>query len=129
MIGRMGGLLLGPVRGFARVWRATRRTAARIPEVVDAVLILPRVEAQLERVGLQTATLIEMQAEIARLRGDTSALRSIDDTLRRVSVQLEHIDVNTARVEQLAEVMVPLQGAALRVGRAADRLPSRRLRP
>ena len=116
---RLGGLLVAPVRG---AWRSARRTA-------EAVLVLPRLDVQLERVVVQTATLLDMHAEIARLRGDTATLRSIDETLRRVAVQLERIDGNTAHVEQLAHVMLPLQGAAVRVGRAADRLPSRRARP
>ena len=122
------GIIVAPLRRATRLWRTTRRTASRIPEVVEAVLILPRVEAHLELVGVQTATLVEMHAEIARLRGDTAALRSIDETLKRVSAQLEHIDANTAQVEHLAQVMLPLQGAALRVGRAADRWPPRRPR-
>jgi hypothetical protein len=36
------------------------------------------------------------------------------------------VEKNTAAVEQLAEIAVPLQGAAMRVGRFADRLPQRR---
>lgn len=118
--------LLAPIRRVPGLWRTTRRTAARIPDVVDAVLILPHLGTHLERVSLQTANLVEMHAEIARLRGDTATLRSIDETLKRVSVQLEGIDANTAHVEHLAQVMLPLQGAALRVGRAADRWPGRR---
>lgn len=125
---RFGGLLLAPVRGATRLWRTTRRRAASISEAVEAVLILPRLESHLELVSVQTATLLDMHAEIARLRGDTAALRSIDETLRRVSAQLEHIEANTAQVEHVASVMLPLQGAALRVGQAADRWPARRRR-
>lgn len=124
-IGRLGALLVAPVRRAASLWRTTRRTAAHLPDVVEAVLVLPRLAEHLERVSLQTATLVEMHQEIARVRGDTAALRSIDETLRRVSGQLDHIDANTAQVEQLAQVLLPLQGAALRVGRAADRWPPR----
>ena len=129
MIGRVGALLLAPVRRATVLWRTTRRTAAHLPEVVEAVLVLPRLAVHLEQVSVQTATLLDMHAEIARVRGDTATLRSIDETLRRVSGQLEHIDANTAQVEHLAQVMLPLQGAAMRVGRVADRWPQRRLRP
>ena len=122
-------LLLAPVRRVSRLWRTTRRTAAHLPDVLESVLVLPHLAAHLERVSVQTATLVDMHQEIARVRGDTATLRSIDETLRRVAVQLERIDGNTAHVEQLAQVVVPLQGAALRVGRAADRWPQRRLRP
>ncbi len=129
MVPLLGRLLLAPARRVAGAWRTTRRTAAHLPEVVEAVLVLPRLGEHLELVSLQTATLVEMNTEIARLRGDTAALRSIDETLQRVSAQLEHIDANTAQVEHLAQVMLPLQGAALRVGRAADRWPTRRAAP
>ena len=124
MIRRFGRLLLVPVRGAAGLWRSARR----IPEVVDAVLVLPQLAQQIERVGIQTATLLEMQREIALLRGDTAALRSIDQTLGLVAAHLQRVDANTVHVEQLASVLLPLQGAAVRVGRAADRLPARRLR-
>ncbi len=54
-----------------------------------------------------------MHAEIARVRGDTAMLRQIE--------------ANTLAVQQLAEVVIPLQSAAVRLGRFADRLPQRRL--
>jgi len=43
-----------------------------------------------------------------------------------MGIQLDKIEQNTLAVEQLAETVVPLQGAAARVGRFADRLPQRR---
>jgi len=125
MIGQIGGWILAPARGVARVLRTTRRSAALIPEALEAVLVLPQLARQLEIVGLQTASLAEMHAEISRMREDTAVLPPINETLERVAVLLERVDVNTAAVEQLAEVMLPLQGAATRVGRMADRWPAR----
>ena len=113
--------LLSPLRRFASVWRTTRRTAAKVPDVVEAILVLPHVSRQLDVIGFQTATLPEMHAEIVRLRGDTAALPQIDETLARMAVLLDRVDANTVGVQQLAEVVVPLQGAALRLGRLADR--------
>ncbi len=119
-------MILRPFRRLASLWRTTRRTAARVPDVVEAVLILPRLSEHLATIGLHTATLPEMHAEIARVRGDTSALPQIDETLERMAVLLDRVDANTAAVEQLVQVVLPLQGAALRVGRVADRFPVRR---
>jgi hypothetical protein len=42
-----------------------------------------------------------------------------------MAVLLDRVDANTAAVEQLVQVVLPLQGAAVRVGRAADRWPAR----
>lgn len=118
-------LLLRPVRGFAQAWRTTRRSVALVPEVLEAVLVLPRLHDRLTVVGIQTATLIDMQAEIERMRGDTASLPAINQNLERVAVLLESVDANTTAVDQLAQVMLPLQGAATRVGRMADRWPPR----
>ena len=115
-----------PLRRIARLFRTTRRTVERVPRVIDAILVLPDLARQLERVAIATATLPEMHAEIARVRGDTAALRSIDETLAGLAPLLERIDANTAGVRDLSEVLVPLRGAAVRVGRFSDRLPQRR---
>ena len=111
MIRRLGGLLVLPVRRVSRAWRVTRRTVASVPDLVDAILVLPTISRQLEQVAFATATLPEMHAEIARLRGDTTVLPAMD-----------------ARLAQLVDLAVPLQGAATRIGRFADRLPARTAR-
>lgn len=122
--------LISPVRRVAAAWRTVRRSAALVPDALEAVLTLPRLSGQLEIIGFQTATLNDMYAEIGRLRADTGALPRIDETLEQVATLLDRVERNTAAVEQLAEIVVPLQGAALRVGRMAERWPpSRRIRP
>ncbi len=126
MIGALASRLAQPVRGAARAFRLTRRSAALVPQVLEAILVIPRLSEQLEVIALQTATLVDMEAEIARVRADTAALPPIDAKLERVAALLGSVDSNTAAVEQLAEVLLPLQGAASRVGRMADRLPERR---
>lgn len=109
MIARLGGALLVPARRLAGAWSAARRTVALVPEAVEAILVLPRLSEQLEVVCFQTATLADMRAELARM-----------------GLALERVDANTQAVDQLAEVLLPLQGAALSVGRAADRWRLRR---
>ena len=64
------GPLLRPLRRFVRIARTARRTVAAVPDLVDAVLVLPEISRQLEVIQFQTATLPEMYDEIARLRGD-----------------------------------------------------------
>jgi cob(I)alamin adenosyltransferase len=129
VFGQVGGALLGPVRRVAGAWRSARRTVAVVPDVMEAILVLPRVSQRLEVIGFQTATLLDMQEEIARVRGDTASLPPMSLTLERMAVLLDRVDANTAAVEQLAQVVLPLQGAAVRVGRAADRWPGRHRTP
>ena len=118
-------LVAAPLRRVVRALRTTGRTVARVPDVVEAVLVLPTLARQLEAISFATATLPQMHEEIGRVRGDTSALPQIDATLARMAVLLDRVDANTAAVHDLAEVLVPLRGAAFRVGRFADRIPNR----
>lgn len=129
MIARLGRAVLAPVRRIARAWRTTHGLAARLPDVVEAILVLPALSDQLEAIRFSTATLPEMHAEIARVRGDTSALLEIDRTLAGMAVLLDRIEHNTAGVQQLTEVLVPLRGAAVRVGRLSERWPQRSAGP
>lgn len=119
-------ILLRPFRPLVRVLRTTRRTAAAVPDLVEAILVLPTLARQLEVVAFQTATLVEMHEELARVRANTAVLPHLDAELGHVHEVLRHVDANTQAVQQLADVAVPLHGAALRFGRFADRLPQRR---
>jgi hypothetical protein len=118
--------LLRPFQPLVRALRTTRRTAAAVPDLVDAILILPALSRQLEVVAFQTATLVEMHEELARVRANTAVLPHLDSELAHVHDVLCHVDQNTQAVQQLADVALPLHGAALRFGRFADRLPQRR---
>jgi hypothetical protein len=109
-----------------RVLRSTRRTAAAVPDLVDAILVLPTLAQQLEIVAFQTATLVEMREELARIRSNTAAIPHLDTRLEHVHDVLCRVDVNTQAVQQLTDVALPLHGAAVRLGRFADRLPQRR---
>ena len=122
-----GSLVLSPLRRLTRAVRTTRRTVERIPDVLDAILVLPELSRRLEAIAFSTATLPEMHAELRRVHGDTAVLPHIDETLLRMAVLLDRVDTNTAAVTDLAEIALPLRGAALRVGRAADRWPRRSL--
>jgi hypothetical protein len=85
------------------------RTVAALPSVVEAILVLPTLSRQLEEVRADTATLHEILAELEGVRAHTSALPVIE-----------------AELAGLSGVTTPLQGAAARFGRFADRLPQRR---
>jgi hypothetical protein len=126
MLERVVSGLLRPVRGVAGAWRTVRRTVGAVPDVVEAILVLPHLSRQLEVIGFQTATLNDMYAEIARVRADTDVLPPMHGTLQDMAVLLDRVDANTAAVEQLAQIVLPLEGAALRVGRMADRWPAGR---
>ena len=114
------GALLDPMRVVGAL-RTTRRSVERIPDLIEAVLVLPALSHQLEAIRFSTVTLPEMHAEIQRMRDNTAALPQIEETLAHVALQLERVDRNTAGVQNLADVMIPLQGAAVRVGRLSDR--------
>jgi hypothetical protein len=113
------GVVTAPVRGAVSV-------VAALPRVVEAVLVLPRVAEQLDRVCANTDALPAMLEEIEGIRSDTRSLPVVEAELRAMRAVLDKIESNTLAVEQLAETVVPLQGAAMRVGRFADRLPQRR---
>ena len=113
------GAVTAPVRGAVGVVTA-------LPRVVEAILVLPRVAEQLDHVRANTNALPVMLEEIEAIRSDTRSLPAVEAELRAMRVVLDKIESNTLAVEQLAETVVPLQGAAMRVGRLADRLPQRR---
>lgn len=110
---------LRPLRGVAGVIRA-------VPDVIDAILVLPSVARQLEDVRTSTAALPDILEAIQVLKEDTVHLAAMDHEIARMANCVAEVEKNTAAVEQLAEIAVPLQGAAMRVGRFADRLPQRR---
>jgi hypothetical protein len=112
-------VVVAPLRGAVRI-------AARLPRVVDAVLVLPRLADQLAQVNRNTDALPDMLAELRAVRADTASLPRVEQELIAMRLLMAQIEANTDAVERLAEVAVPLQGAALRVGRFADRLPQRR---
>ena len=115
----MIGTVLAPVRAAAR-------TVALLPRVVEAILVLPHLSRQLDEVTEHTAHLAAILTELERVRSDTVALPVINANLERMCESLGRVEDNTLAVEQLAEIALPLQGAAVRVGRLADRLPQRR---
>lgn len=97
----MIGALMSPLRGAVR-------TVAALPSVVEAILVLPTLSRQLQEVRDDTAALHDILAALQGVQADTSALPVIQ-----------------AELEQLSGIAVPLQGAAARFGRFADRLPQR----
>jgi hypothetical protein len=113
------GAVTAPVRGAIGVVSA-------LPRVIDAILVLPQVADQLDRVCRNTDALPAMLEEIEAIRKDTRSLPEVEAELRAMGLTLVEVQRNTLAVEQLAETVSPLQGAAVRVGRFADRLPQRR---
>jgi hypothetical protein len=77
-------LVLNPLRSVARALRITGRTVAAVPDVVEAILVLPHLARQLEEVRFSTATLPEMLEEIRRVQADTSTLPVMHDELERM---------------------------------------------
>lgn len=86
---------------------------------------LPRLTRQLGDVQLATATLPAMLAQLERIRDDTANLPIVSNQLAGIAGSIVQVEDNTRSVQQLAEIALPLTGAAQRVGRLADRLPGR----
>ena len=112
------GFVVAPVKGAVYV-------VSSLPRVIDAVLCLPRLSQQLDEVNRNTVVLPAMLAELQAVRADTASLPKVETDLAAMRMLLSEIEANTLAVERLAEVALPLQGAAMRAGRFADRLPQR----
>ena len=107
------GYFMRPLRGAVGV-------LAALPDVDEAILVLPTLSRQLDDVKADTARLHEILAELERVSADTSALPSIRaDTSVLASIRDE--------LAGISAVALPLQSAAARVGRFADRRDQRRL--
>ena len=113
------GFVLSPVKGAVQ-------TVAALPQVIDAVLVLPELLRQLSRVSADTEALPSILAELRNVQGDTRALPAIHAELEAMRAALAQVEAQTADLERLVEIAVPLTGAAARVGRFADRFPQRR---
>jgi hypothetical protein len=120
------GIVMAPVKGLAH-------TVGKLPQVVDAVLVLPALLSRLERVNDNTDSLPDILGQLREVQSDTACLPEIHAELERMRKEIEvmrgtlgQVEQNTLAVERLAETVLPLQGAAARVGRFADRLPQRR---
>ncbi len=114
------GFVLGPIKGVVQ-------TVAAVPRLVDAVLVLPELSRQLGRVGADTESLPAILAELRSVQGDTAELRAIRAELEAMRLALGQVQLQTADLDRLVETVLPLQGAAARVGRFANRFPQRRV--
>jgi hypothetical protein len=113
------GMVLAPVRGAVAVVTA-------LPKVVEAVLVLPTLVEQLGRVNDNTDSLPDILDQLRSVQADTKSLPLVHEELAAMRLIVAQVEQNTLAVERLAETVLPLQGAAARVGRFADRLPQRR---
>ena len=93
--------------------------AADTGRLVDNTTFLPETHAELI---VMRAAIVEVQGSTSAMSGDLSKLIGLEQAVPSIIPLLEDVD---GTVRRLAEVMEPLQGATLRVGRLTDRLPSR----
>jgi len=132
---------------------AAREAVAALPDVVKAILILPTLAQQLERVSRNTDALPGMVEQLERIGADTSVLPEMRDefvvvrsTVVRMQGDTETIAAEMPKlvvlekslpgmvpmlegidrsVHRLADIAEPLDSAARRLGRFNDRLPQR----
>jgi uncharacterized protein YoxC len=102
-----------------------------LTEVSIATAALPRNQEQMESVSVatismerHTAALMEAIPGLAALgEGLPPLLTSVTEALNELQVSLQGME---AEVHSLAHIVEPLEGAAERLGRFADRLPQRK---
>lgn len=128
-----------PFRGLVRVASRGRQSLAIVPQALEAILVLPHMAAQLDRIAANTDALPGMLERLEEVAADTRNLGAVEANTATIASHiptlvvlerslpgmmpvLEDLDET---VQRLAAVVEPLQGAALRVGRMADRLPQR----
>ena len=111
------------------------RTVASLPEVVEAITMLPTISAQLEQVAEHTRSLPAIHAEMAAVAASTLALEASMPTLielqqplpelvpalTQTADRLDRLAALIASMDEtlhfLAAVAEPLQGTAARIGR------------
>ena len=93
--------------------------AANTTRLVEHTSVLPQTQTELL---VMQAAIVEMQANTSAMAGDVSRLVKLEQAVPALVPMLE--DVETT-VRRLAEVAEPLEGVAARVGRFADRWPTR----
>ncbi len=93
--------------------------AAHTAHLVENTAVLPQTHAELIVIR---AAIVQMRADTAAMSGDVARLVGLEQAVPALLPMLEGVE---STLRQLAEVAEPLQGAALRFGRLADRLPRR----
>lgn len=143
-------------RAFAGASRAAdtaRQTVAVVPQAIEAILVLPSMIEQLDRICRNTDALPGVLANLERVAADTSVLPGMQDEIGTMNGTVVRMQEDTGMiaihipklvvleqslpamvpvledidrtVQRLADVAEPLQGAAQRFGRFTDRLPQR----
>jgi hypothetical protein len=87
--------------------------------LVDNTLLLPRTHSELL---VMQAAIVEMQGSTSAMATDVSKLVRLESAVPPLLPLLREVDGHVGR---LTEILEPLSGATSRVGRFADRLPSR----
>jgi hypothetical protein len=123
------------LRRIVSVPLAVARTVARLPEVVEAITMLPIIAAQLEQITEHTRSLPAIHAEMASVAASTTSLEAtmpvlvelqqplpeLVPALQETADRLDRLGVLIASMDEtlhfLAAVAEPLQGTAARIGR------------
>ena len=128
---RVGAVL----RAIVSVPVSAGRTVARVPEVVEAIAMLPTISAQLEQVTAHTRSLPEIHREMAVVAQATVALEAtmpvlvelqqplpeLVPALTQTADRLDRLAALIGSMDEtlhfLAAVAEPLQSTAARIGR------------
>jgi hypothetical protein len=112
--------------------QTARETIAALPEVVQAVLVLPTLSEQLALVQRNTDVLPEILERLDRVEHDTAVLpvmrgdtAAIAAEMPKLVVLEQSLPAVAEGVHHLVDIARPLHGAARRLGRWGDRLPQR----
>jgi ABC-type transporter Mla subunit MlaD len=111
---RIDGQLPEAIAAVDRLTRMAGEVDEAVPEAVSAVKSLTAVAAEFEQTVPRASEALTSLAEVAE---------RLDDTAPDLAAAVPTIQQLTQSAETLAAAVLPLQGAAERLGSIADRLP------
>jgi hypothetical protein len=113
--------LLSPRRMLALPFDAAGAAFELAPMLVNAILILPQIAANLDRIAEATDVLPEMERDMATIAEATRCLPAVHEGIQNVSEAtstLPEIQARTAAIEQAIPDLVELERALVELERS-----------
>jgi hypothetical protein len=117
-------LAAAPASRLMAVVRLLDRAHAAIDDIAGLRLSAQFIADNLAELSKSAAGIDANSAEIAReITGLTTAARGIDLHAERLGVEIEAVAKIVPTLQRLTEIVDPLDGTVIRLGRLVDRLP------
>jgi hypothetical protein len=123
-------LAVAPASGVLSLVRLLDRAHAAIDDIAGLRRSAQFIAENLADLSKSAAGIDANSAEIAReITGLTTAARGIDENAGRLGVEIEAVAKIVPTLQRLTEIVDPLDGTVIRLGRLVDRLPRGGRRP